>query len=284
MNRLLRTNLSKGSDEQEYDHRVSQIQRTLRSSKTIGVLSGKGSSGKTSIALNMGATIASKQRGAKVVAMSIDPMGNISDRVLAVNNQAPQSVMALAAEPDGELRRAPVVSTYLQTDRSGLRVLGASTCDGSQFLDPDSLLRVLGVIGDQFDLTVLDFGLNIDSPTYHAGLGAVDQLVLAASTTKDSIDELHVLIRTLKAFGGSYLELLPNAVVVLSQTRPGKTNVDIAKERNSITSSYGMTVITVPFDAHASEGGPMSIELMDEETRLRYVWLAAEVMSRLPAD
>lgn len=43
-------------------------------------------------------------------------------------------------------------------------------------------------------------------------------------------------------------------------------------------------VVTIPWDAHISEGGPMSIDLMDENTRLPYVWLAAEVMSKLPAD
>lgn len=284
VNRFLHTNLSKGSDEIEYDRRVSQIQRTLRASKTIAVLSGKGSSGKTSIALNMGATIASKQRGMKVVAMSIDPMGNLTDRVRAVNDQAPASVMALAAESDEELKRTSVVSTYLQTDRSGLRVLGSSTCDGSSFLTPEGLDRALGVIADQYNLNIVDFGLNIDSPSYHAGLRAADQLVLAASTTADSIDELHVLIRTLRAFGGKYVELLAGAVVAFSQTRPGNTHIDIAAERNKITNSYGMPVITLPFDEHVSEGGPMSIDLMDEDTRLRYVWLAAEVMNRLPSD
>jgi MinD-like ATPase involved in chromosome partitioning or flagellar assembly len=284
MNRVLKTRLSKSTDEIEYDRRVSQIQRTLRVSKKVGVLSGKGSAGKTSIVLNMGATIAAKQRGMKVVALSIDPLGNLSSRVRAVNDQAPASVMSLAAENDEDLKRTSVVSSYLQTDKSGLRVLGSSTADGAAFLTPNGLRRALGVLAEQYDLSVIDFGLNIDSSVYHEGLSHVDQLVLTASTTADSIDELHTLIATLKRFGGKYVELLHGAVVVFSQTRPGKGHINIDAERTRIANSYGLPVVTIPWDAHISEGGPMSIELMDENTRLPYTWLAAEVMSKLPAD
>lgn len=284
MNRVLKTHLPKGSDELDYDRRVSQIQRTLRVSKKVGVLSGKGSAGKTSIALNMGATIASKQRGMKVVALSIDPMGNLSNRVRTVNDQAPASVMSLAAENDEDLKRTSVVSSYLQTDKSGLRVLGSSTADGAAFLTPDGLKRALGVLAEQYDLSIIDFGLNIDSSVYHEGLSHVDQVVLTASTTADSIDELHTLIATLKRFGGKYVELLQAAVVVFSQTRPGKGHINIDAERTRIANSYGLPVVTIPWDAHISESGPMSIDLMDKNTRLPYVWLAAEVMSKLPAD
>jgi MinD-like ATPase involved in chromosome partitioning or flagellar assembly len=284
VNRVLHVNLRKGGDEIEYDRRVAQIQRTLRESKVIGVLSGKGSSGKTAVASMIGSTMASKQRGAKVVAMSIDPLGNLSERVIALDESPPHSVMSLVAESDEELRRTSVVGTYLQTDRSGLRTLGSSICDGADFLTPDGLDRALTVMGEKFDFTILDFGLNIDSPTYHAGLRAADQLVLAAATTSDSIDELHQLIKTLRAFGGKYTELIPGAVVALSQTRPGKPNIDIATECDKIVNAYGTPVITIPFDAHISEGGPMGLHLMDEDTQVRYVWLASEVMSKLPAD
>jgi MinD-like ATPase involved in chromosome partitioning or flagellar assembly len=232
----------------------------------------------------MGATIASKQRGMKVVALSIDPFGNLSSRVRAVNDQAPASVMSLAAENDEDLKRTSVVSSYLQTDKSGLRVLGSSTADGAAFLTPDGLRRALRVLAEQYDLSVIDFGLNIDSSVYHEGLSHVDQLVLTASTTADSIDELHTLIATLKRFGGKYVELLHGAVVVFSQTRPGKGHINIDAERTRIANSYGLPVVTIPWDAHISQGGPMSIELMDENTRLPYTWLAAEVMSKLPAD
>lgn len=282
VNRMLGLKLNKSADEIEYDQRVAQIQRTLRAPKRIAVLSGKGAAGKTSISLNMGATIASLHRGMKVVALSIDPLGNITERVRPVNSQAPASVMSLAA--DNELKRASDVSSYLQTDKTGLRVLGASTCDGAPFLTPDALDRALGVLADVYDLSILDFGLNIDSPAYHSGLSASDQLVLTAATTADSIDELHTLIDTLKRFGGKYVELLAGAVVVFCQTRPGKSHIDVDAERTRIVNSYGTPVVTIPWDEHISEGGPMSLDLLDENTRLPYVWLAAEVMSRLPSD
>lgn len=284
VNRVLHTRLSKGSDEIEYDRRVSQLQRNFSRCKVIGVVSGKGSSGKTSVALNVGSTIVSKQRGAKVIAMSIDPLGNISERVRQVNNQAPHSVMSLADAGAETLASAPAVGTYLQTDHSGLLVLGSSVCDDADFLTPEGLERVIGALQEQFGLIILDFGLNLDSPTYHAGLQAVDQLVLAASTTPDSIDELHQLIKTLRAFGGKYTDLIPGAVVAFSQARPGKSNIDVSKERQTFIDAYGTPVITIPFDAHISEGGPMGLHLMDEQTRVRYVWLASEVMGRLPAD
>lgn len=285
LNRRLGMSLAKGADELAYDRHIAQIQRPLRESKKIAVLSGKGAAGKTSISLSMGATLASKRTGAKVVALSIDPLGNITDRVRTTNDQAPASVMALAAESDAELKRIQVVDTYLLTDKSsGLRVLGASTADGAPFLTPSGLSRVLGALQDMYLLTIVDFGLNIDSPAYHEGLACADQLVLAAATSADSIDELHTLIATLKLFGGKYLDLLSSAVVVFSQTSLGKSHIDVNAERTRITNAYSMPVVTIPWNEHMSEGGPMSLDLMSENTRLPYVWLASEVMSRLSVD
>lgn len=282
LNQVLGLHLSKSEDEQKYDKRVAQIQRTLRVPKRVSVLSGKGAAGKTSIALNLGATIATHQRGAKVAAISIDPLGNISDRVRPVNGQPPRSVMSLAA--DDNLRRASDVSSYLQTDKSGLRVLGASSADGAGFLTPEALDRSLDVLSEHYDVTVVDFGLNIDSSVYHRALTRSDQLVLAAATTADSINELHTLIKTLRAFGGKYVELINGAVVVFTQTRPGKSHIDVDAERDRIVNAYGTPVVTIPFDEHIAEGGPMSLELVEEDTRLPYVWLAAEVMTKLPVD
>lgn len=282
LNRMLGLRLSKDEDELRYDQRVAQIQKTLRVPKRFGVISGKGAAGKTTVSLLLGETICAQQRGMKVVAMSIDPLGNISDRVRAVNEQAPRSVMSLAA--DDNLRRASDVSSYLQTTKTGLRVLGASSTDGSNFLTPEALDRATQALLEHYEILVVDFGLNIDSMVYHRALTGVDQLVLVTSTTADSINELHSLIKTLLGFGGRYVELLKDAIVVFSQTRPGKSHIDIDAERDRVVNSYRIPVVTIPFDEHIAEGGPMGLELLDEDTRLQFVHLAAEVMSKLPVD
>ena len=282
INRMFGLHLSKGEEEAEYDYRVSQIQKTLRVPKRFGIISGKGASGKTTVSLLLGETICAKQRGMPVVAMSIDPLGNISDRVRPINGQPPRSVMSLAA--DDNLRRSSDVSSYLQTTRTGLRVLGASSSDGSSFLNPEALDKATQALLEHHELLILDFGLNIDSMVYHRALTGIDQLVLVASTSADSLNELHNLIKTLLGFGGKYVELLREAVVVFCDTRPGKGHIDVKVESDRITNSYRMPVITIPFDAHIAEGGPIGLDLLDEETRIALVDLAAEVMSRIPAD
>lgn len=279
-NKLPGVNLRKGEDETNFDRRVAQIRRTRAQPKTIAVASGKGSAGKTVTALNMGATIAKYQRGEKIVAASIDPLGNIADRTRGVNDQKPRSVVSLAADPG--LERDSEVGSYLLTDSSGLRVLGSSSADGAAFLTPTDLDKAHSKLRDYFNLTLLDFGLNIDSSVYHEGLALTDQLVLTASTSADSIDELHKLIDTLKRFGGKYVDLVKNAVVVFVQTTPGKGHIDVNSERTRIVNTYKIPVVTIPWDAHISEGGPMSLELLDKQTQLRYVELAAEVMTKLP--
>ena len=282
LNRAAGLHLAKNENELKYDQRVSQIQKTLRVPKRIGVISGKGAAGKTTVALLLGETVCAQQRGMKVAAISIDPLGNISDRVRPVNGQPPRSVMSLAS--DDSLRRASDVSSYLQTSKSGLRVLGASSSDGAGFLTPDALDRATESLAEHYEVTVIDFGLNIDSAVYHRALTKIDQLVLVASTTADSINELHTLIKTLLSFGGKYVTLLKGAIVVLCQTRPGKSHIDIDAERDRIVNSYRMPVVAIPFDEHISEGGPMGPELLDEDTRLQFVHLAAEVMDKLPVD
>lgn len=271
--------LSKGTDEIEYDRRIAQIQRTLRAPKTIAVVSGKGNGSKTITTLAMGATMATQQRGLKIVAASIDPLGNLTDRTRGVNSQPARSVVSLASDPN--LHRDSDVSSYLLTDKSGLRVLGPSSADGAPFLTPDKLDRAHTVLRDYFNITLLDFGLNIDSPVYHKGLELADQLVITASTAADSIDELHKLIRQLHRFG-KYGDLLRNAVVVFTQTQRGDSHIDVGAERTRIVNSYSMPVVSIPWDAHISEGGPMSLDLLDKATRLPYVWLAAEVMEKIP--
>lgn len=281
VNQIFGTRISKGASEIEYDRRVSQIRRTLRDSKRVGVISGKGAAGKTSTSLLLGATIASNHLGMKVVAMSIDPLGNIHERVKAVNSQPAKSVMSLAA--DRELKSASDVSSYLMTDRTGLRVLGSSSADGAGFLTEESLARAQRVLGDNYDLNIVDFGLNFDSRVYHSAFVSCDMLVLVASTTADSINELHTLIRTLKGIE-NYPKLLLNSVVVLTQTKPGKTHIDLDAARNKFVNNHGMEVIAVPYDEHIAEGGPMALDLLNENTRLAYVNLASEVMSKLPPD
>lgn len=282
LNRAFGLHLAKSEDELKYDQRVSQIQKTLRVPKRIGIISGKGAAGKTTVSLLLGETVCSQQRGMKVAALSIDPLGNISDRVRPVNGQPPRSVMSLAA--DDSLRRASDVSSYLQTTKTGLRVLGASSSDGAGFLTPDALDRATESLAEHYEVSVVDFGLNIDSAVYHRALTKIDQLVLVASTTADSINELHTLIKTLLSFGGKYVTLLKGAIVVLVQTRPGKSHIDLDAERDRIMNSYRMPVVAIPFDEHISEGGPMGLELLDEDTRLQFVHLAAEVMDKLPVD
>lgn len=282
LNRAMGLHLSKSEDELKYDQRVSQIQKTLRVPKRVGVISGKGAAGKTSTTLLLGETVCSQQRGMKVAAMSIDPLGNISERVRPVNSQPPRSVMSLAA--DDNLARASDVSSYLQTTKTGLRVLGASSSDGAGFLTPDGYDKANQALAGYYEVTVVDFGLNVDSAVYHRALQSIDQLVLVASTTADSINELHTLIKTLLSFGGKYVALLKGAIVVFVQTRPGKSHIDLDAERDRIVNSYRMPVVTIPFDEHIAEGGPMALDLLDEDTRLQFVHLAAEVMDKLPVD
>lgn len=282
LNKVPGVNLRKGEDEKNFDRRIAQIRRTLARPKTVAVLSGKGSAGKTITTLNLGATVAKYQRGEKIVAASIDPLGNITDRTRGVNDQKPRSVVSLAAEIG--LERDSAVGSYLLTDSAGLRVLGSSSADGATFLTPENLEKAHSTLRDyfHFNLTVLDFGLNIDSSVYHTGLALADQLILVASTSADSIDELHKLIDTLKRFGGKYVDLVKNAVVVFVQTIPGKGHIDVNSERTRIVNTYKIPVVTIPWDAHISEGGPMGLELLDKQTQLRFVELAAEVMTKLP--
>lgn len=272
--------VGKGADEIDFDRRVMQMQRTLRTPKTIAVISGKGSGSKTITTLAMGATLATYQRGLKIVAASIDPLGNITDRTRGVNTKPARSMVSLASDPN--LQRESYVSNYLLTDKSGLRVLGSSSADSAGFLTTDHLDRAHEALGN-FDITLLDFGLNIDSPVYHRGLALADQLVIVAATTADSIDELHKLIAQLKRFdNGVYADLIHNAVVVFTQTQKGKSFIDISAERDRIVNSYQTPVVTIPWDEHISEGGPVSLDLMDKDTRLPFIWLASEVMSKLP--
>lgn len=277
-------NLMKGEEEIHYDARVAEIRRTPRVAKRVGVVSGKGGSGKTSVTLNLGMTIAKHNAGINVAAMSIDPLGNINRRVSLGSDKSGISSVATFAN-DEELRDFNAVISHMADTSEGLRVLGSSGSDEyteNHILTSEELERSLQVLAGHFSLTFIDFGLDYNSDVYHTALRMLDGLVFTSSTTVDAVSSLIDLVDKVRSLGGFYLELVQNSVVVLNQTRLGKDHFDIAAAKRKIEEDLGLKVlVTVPFDEHIAEGGPIKLDLLNEETRLSFVYTAAEVMKNL---
>lgn len=275
--------LQKGPDEVVYDARIAEIRRTPRLSQRVGVVSGKGGSGKTVTSLALGMTIARHNAGIQVSAISIDPMGNINHRVKPATGRGSLSSVSTFAE-DPELRDFNAVISHMVATHEGLRVLGSSGADSrhNHVLTGEELKRALQVLAGYFSVTMVDFGLDFGSDTYHAAMSSLDALVFTAGMTVDSVQMIIDHVQTLKELGGFYVDLVQRSVVVLVQTRTGRQHIAVESARQLIEDRLGLqTVIAVPFDEHIAEGGPIALDLLDEETRLSYVNAAAEVMRKL---
>ncbi|KXO90615.1 Uncharacterised protein (plasmid) [Tsukamurella tyrosinosolvens] len=276
---------SKGDDELDYDRRVSQVQRNLRSTKTIMIISGKGSATKTATTVGLGDTLVTHRRGSKVVAMSIDPTGDLTSRIVPANDAAPRSVFSLAA--DKEITTPEDVGSYLMTSQSGLFVLGSSPDDHSPFLDVPSLRRSHHLLRYKYgaNIILIDAGGNHDSATFYAGLELADQLVFVAEMTPRSIAQLDEAADIIRRAPGKYPDLVRKSAVVLTTARLGKSFVDGTAERDRIKTEHGdAPVIHVPYDRHIAEDGPIYRDMLQEATRRRYLTAAAEVLSRMSID
>jgi MinD-like ATPase involved in chromosome partitioning or flagellar assembly len=271
-------NLGEGPRATRYNNLVAQVNRPLRGSYRIALLSLKGGVGKTTIAAMLGSTFASI-RGDRVVAVDANPdRGTLSQKIPLETAATVRQLLNDA----GTIERYSDVRRYTSKGPSGLEVLASETDPAaSDAFGADDYSRVLDILERYYGLVLTDCGPGLLHSVMSSVLDKADVLIVVSSGSIDGARSASQTLDWLDAHGHG--EKVRNSIAVINSVRPRTGKVDMNKVIDHF-SRRCRAVRLVPFDAHLEEGAEISLDLLRRGTREALTELAAVVADGFPGD
>ncbi|BDB40417.1 MULTISPECIES: MinD/ParA family ATP-binding protein [Mycobacterium] len=271
-------NLGESPRATRHNNLVAQINRPLRGSYRIAVLSLKGGVGKTTITATLGSMFASV-RGDRVVAVDANPdRGTLSQKIPL---ETPATVRHLLRDAD-KIERYSDVRGYTSQNESGLEVV-ASESDPtvSEAFSGDDYTRTLEILDRFYGLVLTDCGTGLLHSTMSAVLDKADVLIVVASGSIDGARSASATLDWLDAHG--HEDLVRNSIAVINGIRSRSGKVDMQKVIDHFARRC-RAVRVVPFDPHLEEGAEISLDRLKRDTREALAELAAAVAEGFPGD
>jgi MinD-like ATPase involved in chromosome partitioning or flagellar assembly len=238
----------------------------------VAVMSLKGGVGKTTVAVGLGATLASL-RGDRVIAMDANPdRGTLSDKVRL---ETAATVRDLLNERSAISRYADV-RQFTSQALSRLEILASDRDPGiSIAFSADDYREVSRLLEHFYSIAITDCGTGLLHSAMSGILDLADHIVLVSSPSVDGARSASATLDWLEAH--QYTDLVRSAVVVMSTIRPrSKSTVDLDRLEAHFASRC-RDVIRIPYDAHLEEGSEVDLDLMSTATQDAYLALAATI-------
>jgi MinD-like ATPase involved in chromosome partitioning or flagellar assembly len=238
----------------------------------VAVMSLKGGVGKTTVAVGLGATLASL-RGDRVIAMDANPdRGTLSDKVRL---ETAATVRDLLNERSGISRYADV-RQFTSQALSRLEILASDRDPGvSIAFSADDYREVSRLLEHFYSIAITDCGTGLLHSAMSGILDLADHIVLVSSPSVDGARSASATLDWLEAH--QYSDLVRSAVVVMSTIRPrSKSTVDLDRLEAHFASRC-RDVVRIPYDAHLEEGSEVDLDLMSTATQDAYLALAATI-------
>jgi MinD-like ATPase involved in chromosome partitioning or flagellar assembly len=271
-------NLGESPRAARQNNLVAQVNRPLRGSYRIAVISLKGGVGKTTIAATLGATFA-EIRGDRVVAMDANPdRGTLSQKVPLETAGTVRQLLQDA----GTVERYSDVRRYTSRGPSGLEVLASESDPAvSEAFNADDYTRTLGILERYYGLVLTDCGPGLLHSAMSSVLENANVLIVVSSGSIDGARSASATLDWLDAHG--YEALVRNSIAVINAVRPKTGKVDMNKVIDHF-SRRCRAVRLVPYDAHLDEGAEIHLDQLRRETREALTGLAAVVAEGFPGD
>jgi MinD-like ATPase involved in chromosome partitioning or flagellar assembly len=271
-------NLGESPRAARHNNLVAQVNRPLRGSYRIALLSLKGGVGKTTIAATLGSTFASV-RGDRVVAVDANPdRGTLSQKIPLETVATVRQLLHDA----GTIERYSDVRRYTSKGPSGLEVLASETDPSiSDAFGADDYSRVLDILERFYGLVLTDCGPGLLHSVMSSVLDKADVLLVVASGSIDGARSASATLDWLDAHG--HEELVRNSIAVINAVRPRSGKVDMNKVVDHF-SRRCRAVRLVPFDPHLEEGAEIDLDRLRRGTREALTELAAVVADGFPGD
>jgi MinD-like ATPase involved in chromosome partitioning or flagellar assembly len=271
-------NLGEGPRAARHNNLVAQVNRPLRGSYRIALLSLKGGVGKTTITATLGATFASI-RGDRVVAVDANPdRGTLSQKIPLETAATVRQLLQDA----GTIERYSDVRRYTSKGPSGLEVLASETDPAiSDAFSADDYSRILDILERFYGLVLTDCGPGLLHSVMSSVLEKADVLIVVSSGSIDGARSASATLDWLDAHG--HEELVRNSIAVINGVRPRPGKVDMNKVIDHF-SRRCRAVQLVPFDPHLEEGAEIDLSRLRRGTREAITELAAIVADGFPGE
>ena len=241
-------NFGESPAERHYRELQERIRRHIRKQYVIGVISGKGGVGKTTMTACIGAVFR-ECRPENVVAIDAAPgFGTLAGRI---DENPPGDYAAVLNDTD--VQGYADIREHLGQNNIGLDVLAGNrlrTSRGHWLLS--MFTGVLARLRRTHTVIVVDTSDDLEHPVMKAVLDACDTLVFVSGLTADTSLPVTRAIDLLRSMG--YHEVVSRSMVILNDSRDKYD----AEARAYLTERFeqsGATVKLVPYDSYLAKGG-----------------------------
>ncbi len=271
-------NLGESPGERHYRELRERIRRHIRKQYVIGVVSGKGGVGKTTMTASLGAVFR-ECRPENVVAIDAAPgFGTLAGRI---DETPPGDYSAVLNDTD--VQGYADIREHLGQNAVGLDVLaGNRASDQPRPLVPSMFTGVLSRLRRTHNVILVDTADDLEHPVMKAVFDACDTLVFVSGLTADTSLPVTRGIDLLRSLG--YHELVSRSLVILNDSR-NRYDEDARKYLVERFSQSGATVEFMPYDPHFAKGGIIDVQNeLDKKTRLRLFEIAAVLADKYTPD
>ena len=271
-------NLGESPAERHYRELQERIRRHIRKQYVIGVVSGKGGVGKTTMTACIGAVFR-ECRPENVVAIDAAPgFGTLAGRI----DEAPPGDYA-AVLNDTDVQGYADIREHLGQNNLGLDVLsGNRASDQPRPLVPSMFTGVLSRLRRTHTLIMVDTSDDLEHPVMKAVLEACDTLVFVSGLTADTSLPVTRAIDLLRSMG--YHDVVSRSTVILNDSR-NKYDVESRAYLTERFEQTGATVEFMPYDPHLAKGGIIDTRHeLNKKSRLRLFEITAALADKYIPD
>ncbi|MGE5635845.1 MAG: MinD/ParA family ATP-binding protein [Nocardioidaceae bacterium] len=258
-------------DEAELERLLVDLPGVTRPN-VVSIVSPKGGVGKTTVTFLVGDLLASRLK-LRAVAVDANPDFGTLAALAPDARRNPRSLLELMAARE-RVATAAELTSFVTRLRSGLHLLAApADAELMASAGPELYGELLALLGQFYELVLLDLGTGVTAPLARFAIGRSDQLVVV--TTPEWITSATVL---------DSLEHLAHerTTVVLNQARRGAA--DLGAIESGFRRERVGSAVTIPYDERLRtmlDAGAYALEALERSTRLPIRRLGRAVGERL---
>jgi MinD-like ATPase involved in chromosome partitioning or flagellar assembly len=249
----------------------TEVQQPVSSGRVIAVTSIRGGVGKTTVAVLLSRAL-NRYRPDPVLTLEADAaLGTLAVRMGAESVRWSCTDVAQLLHPQ---MRLTDLTGYLLPVTDGGWLLPASQGRVGAPLDVPTYYRAMRALRRYFAVTVVDCE-TLPGDVARTAMDTSHARVVVAPMTAEGVNSTRVVLDWL---GGLPQPALDTTVVALTAHSPDTTLK--AKAAVGHLRETGVPVISLPYDRHLAQGGPIHAPLLGHTTRDAAVRLAAEAIKR----
>ncbi|MFI9366102.1 MinD/ParA family protein [Kitasatospora sp. NPDC053057] len=244
----------------------------------IAVVSLKGGTGRTTVALGLGDILAADRHREPVVALDAVPLhGGLATRA---GGREASVIELLANHQTYTAHNSPPPPTYRRP--SGLAVIPSEHRPDAQYVLGAEGYRWLAehLIPRSFGIVVTDTPAGLSDPLMAGVLSLADLVVLTTTAAAESATRAVDALAWMRRQG--YGRLARRALVAITGVREGDPGVPAEVLREHFAAEAGGAV-TIPWDRHLAAGQRIDTTALEPATRTAYLTLGAAVVAALHA-